>query len=165
MKKILETERLLLREFEQTDLDALKKFMPIPGDEYAHRWLDWCIDSYSKNGFGHWAALYKETGEVIGSIGISMQLIDNIWRPEIGYHLRKDYHKQGLGTEAAIAVRDYFFTHFDDNEVFTYMDEDNRPSYRVAENNGMTFIKFFISKEGKKERMYRITRQEWEKLK
>ena len=165
MKKILETKRLILREFIDDDFDALKKFMPIEGDDYARRWLNWCKESYQKYGFGHWAAVYKETKEVIGSIGVSMQLIDNVWRPEIGYHLRKDYHKQGLGTEAAIAVRDYFFNNFKDDEVFSYMDEDNAPSYKVALNNGMTFIKFFISKDGKKERMYRITREEWERIK
>ena len=78
MKYILETERLTLREFVPEDFDALKKALHDgkESDEYISRWLNWCIDSYKKYGFGLWAVIYKATGEVIGSCGVSMQPID-----------------------------------------------------------------------------------------
>ena len=165
MKKILETNRLILREFVQDDFDALKKIIHDgkESDEYIQRWLDWCISSYQKDGFGLWAVIYKATDEVIGSCGVSMQPIDGEWRPEIGYHLRNDYHRQGLGKEVTKAIKDYFFTHYQYDEVYSYMDVDNVASYKTAEANGMTYIKNFIAKTGDECRIYRITRKEWEK--
>ena len=165
MKKILETNRLILREFVQDDFDALKKIIHDgkESDEYIQRWLDWCISSYQKDGFGLWAVIYKATNEVIGSCGVSMQPIDGEWRPEIGYHLRNDYHRQGLGKEVTKAIKDYFFAHYQYDEVYSYMDVDNVASYKTAEANGMTYIKNFIAKTGDECRIYRITRKEWEK--
>lgn len=60
MKTVLETRRLILREMEYADFDALKEvnsgpinmaFYPKPYDDGVKRWIDWCKDSYSKYGF------------------------------------------------------------------------------------------------------------------
>ncbi len=166
MKNILETPRVFLREMNDDDLSALLKIITKhdgrPSDEeYAQKWLDWCKKSYQEYGFGHWAVVDKQTGEMIGSCGISMQSIDDEWKPEIGYHLRKDYHRQGLGKEIASSLRDYFFTHYDYDEVFSYMDIDNVASYKTAESIGMKFDHIFTSKYGISFRVYKITREEW----
>lgn len=171
MKVILETKRLILREMTDDDFDALKKVISDPenmkyyakpyDDNGVWRWINWCKDSYVKNGFGLWAVVYKETGEMIGDCGISMQFIDDEWKPEVGYHLRLDYHRQGLGKEMTQAVRDYFFTHFDYDEVYSYMNKDNIPSMKTAEANGMTFLHLYVT-HGEECRVYRITREEWE---
>ena len=115
-------------------------------------------------GFGLWAAIYKETGEMIGDCGVSMQFIDDEWKPEIGYHLRLDYHQQGLGKEMTQAVRDYFFNKFDYDEVYSYMNKDNVPSIKTAEANGMTFLHLYKTND-EVCCVYRITRKEWEKIK
>ena len=162
MRVILETKRLLLRECEESDFEALKKIVPGGEDEYTKKWLDWCLSSYQKDGFGLWAVIYKENGDFIGNCGISMQPIDGEWRKEIGYHIRKDYHRQGIATEVAKAIRDYFFSNYPDDEIYSYMDVDNIPSSKVAINNGMKYIKNFITKNGKECKVYKITRKEWE---
>ena len=174
MKKILETKRLYLREMTDDDFEALKKVISDPinmkyydkpyDDSGVQRWIDWCKDSYQKYNFGLWAVILKDTDEMIGDCGISMQYIDDEWRPEIGYHLRRDYHQQGIGKEMTQAVRDYFFNHYDYNEVYSYMDKDNLPSYKTAEANGMTFLHLYETKQGEVCRVYRITRKEWEGL-
>ncbi len=128
------------------------------------RWINWCKDSYNQHGFGLWAVLDRSTGEMIGDCGISMQYIDDDWKPEIGYHLRLDYHGQGIAKEMTQAVRDYFFTHYQFDEVYSYMDQDNIPSYKVAEANGMTFLHLYTTKYGEVCRVYRILRSEWENL-
>ena len=102
MKIILETKRLIIREMTDDDFDSLKKVISDPenmiyynkpfDDKGVQRWIDWCKSSYEKNGFGLWAVIYKQTGEMIGDCGLSFQPIDGDWKPEIGYHLRKDYH-------------------------------------------------------------------------
>ena len=175
MKIILQTPRLYLREMDENDFDMLKKVISDPitmkyypkpyDDEGVNKWIRWCKASYAKRGFGLWAVILKETGEMIGDCGVSMQYIDDEDRPEIGYHLRKDYHRQGLGKEITQAVRDYFFNNFSYDEVYSYMNVDNLPSYKTAEANGMTFRHIYVTPSGEKCRIYSITRKEWISLK
>ena len=173
-KYILETPRLVLREMGDSDFESLKKVISDPvnmkyydkpyDDNGVQRWIEWCKGSYQQRGFGLWAVIYKETGEMIGDCGISMQIIDDEWKPEIGYHLRLDYHQKGIGKEMTQAVRDYFFTHFDYDEVYSYMNKNNIPSMKTAEANGMKYLHLYIS-HGEVCRVYRITREEWKELK
>ena len=148
-----------------SDAENMKYYEKPYDDSGVTRWINWCKDSYQKNGFGLWAVILKETQEMIGDCGISMQFIDDEWKPEIGYHLRLDYHRQGLGKEMTQAVRDYFFAHFDYDEVYSYMNQDNIPSIKTAEANGMTYLHLYKTKTGEICCVYRITRQEWERLK
>lgn len=46
-------------------------------------------------------------GKLIGDCGITIQNIDGKLLPEIGYHIHKDFWRQGFATEAATAVRDW----------------------------------------------------------
>lgn len=175
MALILETERLILREMDDADYPALQKvisdpetmkYYPKPYDEEGvWKWIRWCKASYAKRGFGLWAVIWKKTNEMIGDCGVSMQTIDDELKPEIGYHLRKDFHRQGIGKEMTQAVKDYFFTHFDFDEVYSYMNKDNLPSFKTAEANGMTFQHLYTDAEGMLCRVYRITREEWESSK
>ena len=153
MQGILETERIYLREMTDEDFDDLAKVIHgrdglAPSETYVHKWIDWCKSSYAENGFGHWAVVLKSTGEMIGSAGVSMQWIDDAWRPEIGYHLRKDYHRQGLGKEMAAAIRDYYFSRFEGNDIYSFMDQDNLASYKTAESIGMSYLHLYVAKDG-----------------
>ena len=172
VKAILETDRLFLREMGDEDFDALKKVISDPenmkyypkpyDDQGVWRWINWCKDCYVKYGFGLWAVILKETGEMIGDCGISMQMIDDAMKPEIGYHVRLDYHRQGIGKEMTRAVKDYFFEHYGFNEVYSYMDKENLPSEKTAQANGMRFLHLYTTKQGEVCKVYRITREEWE---
>ena len=175
LNRILETDRLVLRPMSDSDYKSLQEvlsdpetmqYYAAPYDEAGvQKWIDWCKASQAKRGFSLWSVILKETGQMIGDCGVSMQIIDDEMRPEIGYHLNKKYHHQGIGKEMTQAVRDYFFTHFNENEVYSYMDKDNLPSYKTAEANGMTYLHNYITKDGEECRVYRITRSEWENIK
>ena len=116
---MIETERLLLREYTMDDFDALYEIMsdpetmqhyPAPFDEArTRRWIEWNIENYEQYGFGLWAVVLKETGMFIGDCGITIQNIDGDMLPEIGYHINKRYWRQGFAKEAAIAVRNWVF--------------------------------------------------------
>ena len=172
MAIITETKRLIIREMNLDDFESLKKVLSDPinmqyypkpyDDNGVLRWINWCMNSYKENGFGLWAVVLKETGEMIGDCGISIQNIDNELKPEIGYHLRLDYHKMGLGHEMTSAIKDYFFLRFNYDEVYSYMNINNLPSEKTAIKNGMRFIKTFESDKGEIDKVYRITRKEWE---
>ena len=173
MKIILETKRLILREMTDDDFDSLKeilsdpetmKYYPKPyDDEGVHRWINWCKASYEKRGFGLWAVILKENGKMIGDCGISMQTIDDELKPEIGYHLNKLYHRQGIGSEMTQAVKDYFFNNFDFDEVYSYMNQNNLPSEKTAIKNGMTYQHLYKDKLESVDKVYKITKKEWEK--
>ena len=133
---MIETERLLLREYTIEDYDSLYEIMsdaetmqhyPAPFDEArTRRWIEWNLENYAQYGFGLWAVVLKETGEFIGDCGLTLQNIDGEMLPEIGYHIHKKYWRRGFAKEA---------------KVKEYPDPKNTISYAFA-----------------------ITREEWEKL-
>src|ERR1700682_5784133 len=111
---ILETERLLLREFVPGDADALAtvisdpetmRFYPQPPDRAGvESWIERNRRRYRDDGHGLWAMVLKASGEVIGDCGLTRQTVDAVDEIEIGYHLRRDLWGQGLASEAAGAL-------------------------------------------------------------
>ena len=112
---ILETDRLILREYVEEDFDALFEILsdtetmqhyPAPFDEDKTRnWINWNLDNYKKYGFGLWAVVLKETGEFIGDCGITIQDIDGEKLPEIGYHIHKMHWRKGFAKGKGISGR------------------------------------------------------------
>lgn len=155
-KRVMETERLYLREMEEADCEALSrvisdpenmKYYEAPYDEKGvSRWISWCRDSYRKYGFGLWALCLKENDEMIGDCGISMQNIDGKMLPEIGFHIRRDMQRRGYGSEAAAAVRDWGFEKTGFLALYSYCHTDNTASYKTAEAIGMRFLKEYEEK-------------------
>ena len=80
---ILQTTRLLLRKLTQDDFPSLCKILQDKevmyayehafSDEEVQDWLDRQIERYEKYGFGLWAVILKDTGELIGQCGLTMQ--------------------------------------------------------------------------------------------
>ncbi len=171
---ILETKRLILREYTYNDFDGLKaiitdpetmKYYTCPYDENGvKRWLDWCINSYRENGFGLLAIELKESGEFIGDCGISLQKIDGELLPEIGYHINKRHWKKGYAREAAEAARDWLFENTAYEVAYSYMNSENIASYSTAKSMGMTKIKEY-SDGDEHLAVYAITRAEWLRIK
>lgn len=172
---ILETERLLLREMQESDFDALHAIFsdaetmqhyPAPFDEAQTRaWIERNMRRYRVYGFGLWAVVLKETGEVIGDCGITFQNINGFILPEIGYHIRKDLQKRGYASEAARRCRDFFFECLPFSELYSYMKYTNVGSYSTALKYGMRFVEEYLDPVNTFSRCYRMTRSEWEALK
>lgn len=148
---MIETERLLLREYTMDDFDALYEIMSdretmqhysAPFDKAkTRRWIEWNIDNYSKYGFGLWAVVLKESGVFIGDCGITIQTIDGEHLPEIGYHIHKNYWRRRFAKEAAKAVLDWAFENTDYPSLYSYCKYTNEASYKTAEAIGMHFEK------------------------
>lgn len=172
MKRILETRRLYLREMAREDYPALCLMLRDAqvmyayehafGEAEAWEWLERQLKRYAEWGFGLWAVIHKETEELIGQCGLTLQqtgeevealpLGKGIFREgakrageypgegqalEVGYLFRKEFWGQGYAAEAARACRDYAFEILGAEEVFSIIRENNFPSRRVAERNGM----------------------------
>lgn len=149
--KILETARLILREFVPEDAEALAlvlsdpetmRHYPAPLDRTGVKeWIERNRRRYTDDGVGLWAMVLKATGEMVGDCGIIRQQVDGDFLYEIGYHLRRDLWKQGLAAEAAIACRAWGFAHLPAERLISLIRPENIPSQRVAERNGMTIWK------------------------
>lgn len=168
---VIETERLFLREMTEDDFDALYKVLadsdimrhyPYTFDEAGVRnWINRNIERYRIFGFGLWAVCLKETGEMIGDCGLTIQLIHNQIKPEIGYHIRGDQQRKGYAKEAAIAVRDWTFQNTPFNMVFSYMKHTNEPSCKTAISYGCKQVDEFIDEMNETIKVYAISREIW----
>jgi RimJ/RimL family protein N-acetyltransferase len=169
MKVFIETARLILREFQPLDADALARvisdpetmrFYPAPFDRAGvEDWIARNIRRYENNGHGLWALDLKATGEMIGDCGITLQEVDGELLPEIGYHLRRDMWGQGFATEAARACRDYGFERLKAEFLISLIRPENLQSRGVAERNGMKVWKK-IMRVGLVHDVYRVTRED-----
>ena len=149
--KILQTPRLLLREFTPQDADALvlvlsdpetMRYYPTPFDRAGvEQWIERNRQRYKDDAVGLWAMELTETQELIGDCGIVLQEVEGERLYEIGYHLRRDFWGRGLATEAAIACRDWAFAYPKTERLISLIRPENSPSRRVAERNGMTVWK------------------------
>ena len=149
--QILETSRLILREFAADDADALAlvlsdaetmRFYPAPFDRAGvEQWIARNQRRYAEIGHGLWAMILKESGKLVGDCGLSVQNVEGADEVEIGYHVRRDLWGQGLATEAARACRDYGFSHLPVERIVSLIRPENLASRRVAEKNGMVVWK------------------------
>jgi RimJ/RimL family protein N-acetyltransferase len=153
---ILETPRLILREFAPEDVDALARvisdpetmrYYPAPYDRSGvEQWIARNRDRYAGHGHGLWGLILKASGELIGDCGLTRQEVEDETFLEIGYHVRRDLWGQGLASEAARACRDYGFAILKAERLISLIRPENTPSRRVAEKNGMTLWKTVLWK-------------------
>ena len=168
---MIETKRLLLREYTPDDFDALYEILsdpetmrhyPAPYDEAGTRhWIEWNLENYTKYGFGLWAVMLKETREFIGDCGITIQNINGEMLPEIGYHIHKKYWNRGFAKEAARAVRNWVFQNTDYPALYSYCKYTNVPSFRTAESIGMHFMCEYSDETNGTTHVSAISREEW----
>ena len=152
-KTMLETERLLLREFDEDDAAA---FYPLGSDPAILRYtgdpggglksVEHALEilrlhplaDYRKHGFGRWACVHKASGEVIGSSG--PKYLDDLGEVDLGYRLLPAYWGRGLATEAGRAVLDFSFRHLRLGRIIGLVNPRNPASVRVLEKIGMMSV-------------------------
>lgn len=154
---VIETARLLLREFVPGDVDALAavisdpetmRFYPEPRDRAGvESWIERNRRRYRADGHGLWAIVLKSSGEVVGDCGLTRQTVDGVDEIEIGYHLRRDLWGRGLAPEAAAACRDYGFARLNVERLISLIRPANLPSRRVAEKIGLRLWKEVMWRE------------------
>lgn len=168
---LLETPRLLLRELNEDDFDALyailsdaqtMRYYPAALDAaQVHDWIARNRRRYAQDGFGLWAVILKETGALIGDCGITVQSIHGRQLPEIGYHIHKVHQRRGYASEAAARCMRYAFETLRLPAVYSYMKYTNVASYTVAIKNGMHFVEEYADPVNTRTRVYAITRDTW----
>ena len=168
---MIETKRLLLREMTAQDFDALFRVLTDPdimqhypsvfNETGVQNWINKNMERYRIFGFGLWAVCLKDTGEVIGDCGLTMQLVNGQIKPEIGYHIRKDHQRQGYAKEAALAVRDWTFTNTPFQVVYSYMKHTNEPSAKTALAYGCKQVDSFRDNVNGITNVFAISKADW----
>jgi len=148
---ILETPRLILRQFVPADVDALSealcdrenmRYYPNPFERAdVEAWIEKNLRRYREDGIGLWATILKADHRFAGDCGLVLQEVDGVIETEVGYVLARRYQGQGLATEAARACLDYAFSNLGLQRVISLIRAENLPSRRVAERNGMSVEK------------------------
>lgn len=165
----METKRLLLRPYTQEDFPSLHaifsdkdtmRYYPSPFlEEKTRQWIERNKRRYREDGFGLWAVILKETGQLIGDCGITLQPIHGKMLPEIGYHLHKDHQGKGYATEAARFCVKLAFERFHFPAVYCYMKHDNWPSMGVAGRLGMVLTEIYADPVNEYTRVFRLQKE------
>lgn len=142
----LETERLLLRMWRESDFEAYAHFcsdsevMRFLGEGKplnrleAWRHMATIVGHWHLRGYGIWAVEERETGNLVGRIGF---FNPEGWPGfELGWVLGREHWGKGFASEGARRALDYAFTEMDRDHVISLIHPDNIGSIRVAERLG-----------------------------
>ncbi len=156
MQILLETERLILRRFNEADAEYLfdldndpevMRFInggtPTPREVIQHDLLPGFLH-YDERfpGYGFWAAIEKATLDFLGWFSFR-PVADTPHEVRLGYRLRKAAWGKGYATEGARALIHKGFTELGVERVVATTYEENRASRRVMEKVGMTLRRTF----------------------
>lgn len=149
---ILETERLILRQFSLDDAEFILSLLNEPafiqniGDrgvrnlEDARSYITRVpIASYEQNGFGLYLVELKESGEPIGMCGLIKRAeLEDV---DIGYAFLPKYWSKGYAVESAMVVKEYAREVIGLKRLVAITDPENQGSIRVLEKIGLKFEK------------------------
>ena len=151
---VLETDRLIIREGSEMDLEDFFEYAKVEGVGQMAGWNPHTSIQESKTilemfikGKKTFALELKENHKVIGSLGLetlSLSLSDeyeNLVGREIGYVLSKDYWGKGLMPEAVNRVIKFCFEKENYDYLMCSHSVINSQSKRVIEKSGFRFIK------------------------
>jgi RimJ/RimL family protein N-acetyltransferase len=145
---ILETRRILLRQLRQSDLDAYARICsdrevmryigagnPLSRED-AWRSMAQILGHWQLRGYGQWAAEDKESGELIGRIGLNNP---EGWPAlEVGWLIERTRWGEDLAPEGARAAIQFAFEQLGASHISSVIHPSNHASIRVAEKLGMT---------------------------
>jgi len=148
MKKILETNRLLLRELNVDDAENFYNLNLNPNvikytgnssfknireaKEFLENYQD-----YKLNGYGRWAVINKETNEFIGWCGLKFGEMEN--EIDIGFRFFENEWNKGYATESAKACLDYGFEKLNIKRIIGRAMKENIGSIKVLKKIGLEY--------------------------
>lgn len=153
---ILETERLLLREFDEDDAEAfcplvsnpdVLRFTLDPGGgvnsvEQALEMLrSRSMADYRKHGFGRLAVVEKASRQLIGFSGL--KYLEDRGEVDLGYRLLPTHWGRGFATESGRAILQDGFTRLGLSRIIATVFPENVVSVRVLKKLGFAFERPF----------------------
>ena len=154
-KIVIETERLILRAFEESDLSDFYAYASVPGVGEMAGWAHHQSIETSQRILRSFleekevfAVVHKAEGKVIGSLGVHEsppwvskdERFKHLNAYKIGYVLAKDFWGQGLMPEAVKTVIDYGFNTLGIDAFTCEHFMENSQSRRVIKKIGFEFV-------------------------
>lgn len=144
---ILETDRLILRQFKEEDAHAFFELNSDPevirytGDEafenlQAARAFILAYEPYKRDGFGRWAVELKATNEFVGFCGLRLLESGEV---DLGFRFHRKHWGQGYATESAKACLSYGFNKLNLKRIIGRAALENKASIAVLEKIGMSY--------------------------
>ena len=166
-KQLFETERLIFREIDPSDFNALHNMFRDPEvmryisdiktEKDTAEWIQLVQKSYQEKGYGPWAVVLKDEDILIGYCGIYLQEdVDGRDEVELLYGFQKTYWNKGYGTESAKATFIYSQNTFNINRFISLVEYQNIGSENVAKKVGMKIEKN-IKRSGRSYKLYAIS--------
>ena len=174
----VETERLVLRPWLSSDIDALAAIFAEPAvwrypfgrgfsRAESEQFLDRQLEHWETFGFGSWAVELKAEERLIGYIGLSVPR----WLPEVlpavevGWRLHPDCWGRGLATEGGRASLGHGFEVLELDRIISIFVPDNVASGRVMEKLGMHDWRTVTDPTwGFRLSVYEVTQVDWQRL-
>lgn len=160
MKIFVETDRLVLRELLDTDIEGMfaldsdaevHKYLgnnPIKTMDEAQKNIDYIRMQYEKYGIGRWAAIEKSSGDFIGWTGLKMNFENEMNEHtdfiDVGYRFIKKYWGKGYATESGKASVQYGFDRMGYKTIYGMAELENTASRNALLKIGLTHINDFI---------------------
>ncbi len=149
--KWLETKRLILRQFEITDAEAMYHnwasseevtrylmWSPHKSVEVSREYIKSMREGYEKNDTYDWAIVKKESNEVIGSMGV-VHIEERVGVMHVGYCIGEAWWHKGYTSEAFAEVIRYLFEEVGVNRIESRHDTKNPNSGKVMLKCGLKF--------------------------
>lgn len=149
MAAALTTDRLLLRRWREEDQEPFRRLNNDPrvmeylagpmAPAFSDRLILRIEQHFERYAFGLWATEFRESGALIGFIGLSVPQFEAPFMPavEIGWRLSADYWGKGLATEGARAAMRYGFETAGLPQIVSFTVPENLRSRHVMEKLGM----------------------------
>ena len=157
----VETERLILRELKQVDLEGMfeldsnpevHKYLgnkPVKTIEESQKRIESIRNQYQKHGIGRFAVIEKSSGDFMGWSGLKFNTGDKETLGEkkdfydIGYRFIPKYWGKGYATETSFAILHYGFTKLKLDTIVGAADTKNIASNKVLQKIGLQFKEVF----------------------
>lgn len=149
MDKVIDTGRLVLRRFTLDDLEPFYQLAsrpqiiryaqntPVASLEDARELMKAApFHDYATHGYGRFACVWKETGEVIGFSGV--KFVPEISDTELGYRFLPEYWGKGLATEAGRASIEFARSDLGLKRLVAMVHPENVASARVVTKLGFS---------------------------
>lgn len=175
MKFYIETDRLILRELLESDVEGMYE---LDSNPEVHRYLgnnpikeknqilpiiQYVSQQYIENGIGRWAVIEKTSNAFIGWSGLKLvkeTRNQHTHYYDLGYRFIQKYWGKGYATESALASLNYGFGELNLETIFAAAQAENIASNKILQRCGLVLINQYLE-DGQLENWYQMSKAQW----
>ena len=191
ISKSIGSARLLLRQYRTSDADALAKLMAVSYKDHLQPWsppsmmmatteseakrearehILTAIDKWDDGTDFRFFIILRETGEILGEIGLT-QIVRGVSHScFIGYWIGLPYINRGYATEAVVLAMEFAFEILNLHRISLWIGIGNDASLKIPEKLGLRYEgtalrALFLGDGWKDTHIFAMTLEEWENRK